>query len=402
MNAKAWALALLCLLAPGLAHAAGLNTLERQVYGAVGTGETTARLETLERDLFGRPLPGEAQSREAALVKFFNTSTEASPSLNFKVSMLAWALGDADGFVQPISRRLDNYESWAGAQNQTGKPLSMRVETLVGRLFGDSLAPSQAVAGAGTVVRLVLLSPLSANAPEGTEVVAQTTADVVAQDRQILAPRGSLVIGKVVSTSPAKGASQVNVTFDGLYGLGDEPLPLAQNGGSTVFALKGTTAGVSAGTTLLAQVAQDVTTKAYRPTELASQLRAQHPLRAQTLTQVSTAPEVTTPAADALAQVETTAADAQKVASSVTGSAAKGTFNTGSPLDVLVNEGVIDESEVTGRPKSGFTLPDTVKPLTDVKIDLSKLWPFGKKKTHPAPEPAQPTEPGTKQEVDQL
>lgn len=285
-------LTIACMWAASALYGADVASLEQQVYGQVQQGDIKVRVEKLEGDLFGRPLPGELQKRQDAVEKFMNVNSVETPSLFYKLDLLSWALGDGDSFLQPLDKRVGILENVAGTGSLSGKPLAMRVERMLNQVLDDQYAPQSAVVQKGTVARIALLTPLTSDSPVGTPVRGQLIADMKNAQGILLAPRGAVVSGVVSSVNVQGGKRQWAIAFDGLWGLGNEPLPLSQGDSMATTFLVDSGADLPEGSQILAQVAKDVTTFGFDTKQISEkELRARYPLKNQTLVLASTAPE---------------------------------------------------------------------------------------------------------------
>ena len=106
-----------------------------------------------------------------------------------------------------------------------------------GLLAGVSLAqnPTQPNGGTtirlapGTVIRVELAKTVDAKrAKVGDEVIAKTMDDFLSNKHEVLAPRGSKVVGHVTEASPNQGgsASTLGITFDKIVLKSGNEIPL--------------------------------------------------------------------------------------------------------------------------------------------------------------------------------
>jgi hypothetical protein len=105
-----------------------------------------------------------------------------------------------------------------------------------GLLAGVSLAqnPTQPNGGTtirlapGTVIRVELAKTVGKKAKVGDEVIAKTMDDFLSNKHEVLAPRGSKVVGHVTEASPHHGesASTLGITFDKIVLKSGNEIPL--------------------------------------------------------------------------------------------------------------------------------------------------------------------------------
>ncbi len=206
-----------------------VDHLETILYGQIRTGGLIARLNTVERDLFGRELPGSIAERQTALINFLESGTNGQPSLLFKLGVAEWALGQRNGALEPLVRRIPVLEERLEGASMADRPLAMRVERVLSLVVSDVVMWEPVTIPQGTVLRMELLDTLTpAQSRKGDPLRFAVTHDLVIGDH-LAVSRGSNAWGEVqlVRRPSSFGRpSEIKISVDNLIPLGAPSLPM--------------------------------------------------------------------------------------------------------------------------------------------------------------------------------
>ncbi len=207
-----------------------VDHLESILYGEVRAGGMLARLNTVEKDLFGRELPGSLAERQAALIDFLESGANGQPSLLFKLGVAEWVLGQRNGALEPLVRRVPVLEERLEGSSLTDRPLAMRVERLLSLVVSDVVNWEPVTVPQGTVLRLELQDTLSPSRNRRGDPIRFAVTNDLVLGSHLVVSRGSTASGIVTSVrrpSSFGRPSEIKISADAAYPLGPGALSLA-------------------------------------------------------------------------------------------------------------------------------------------------------------------------------
>lgn len=206
-----------------------MGRVETLVYGMEHTGGLIDRLNSLERDMFGRELPGSIAERQAAVLNFIEKGTEYQPSLLFKLGVAEWAIDRKVDSLSPVNRRVDRLEVELEGTPQVDRPMTMRLERVLGLLLSEPVASENVELPEATVIRASLAAPLSPRTAKKGDYVDLVLDSDLAVGSKLVAPKGSRVVGVVSEVTKPRSfgrPAEVKVGVESLYTIGSQPVPL--------------------------------------------------------------------------------------------------------------------------------------------------------------------------------
>ena len=206
-----------------------MSRVEQLVYGGERTGGLVDRLNSVERDMFGRELPGSIAERQTALLTFIEKGTEYQPSLLFKLGVAEWAVERRIDSLSPVVKRVDALEVQLEGTPQVERPVTMRLERVLGLLLSEPVTAAEIELPAATIIRASLAHSLSPKtAKKGDPVDMVLHSDLVIKSN-LIAPKGSRVTAVVTEVTKPRSfgrPAEVKVGVESLYSIGSQPIPL--------------------------------------------------------------------------------------------------------------------------------------------------------------------------------
>lgn len=206
-----------------------MGRVEQLVYGGVRTGGLIDRLNSVERDMFGRELPGSIAERQTALLNFIEKGTEYQPSLLFKLGVAEWAVERRVDSLAPVVRRVESLEVQLEGTPQVERPVTMRLERVLGLLLSEPVATQEVEIPAATVIRASLAHALSPRTAKKGDFVDMVLDSDLVIGVNLVAPRGSRVSAIVTDVTKPRSfgrPAEVKVGVESLFSLGSQPIPL--------------------------------------------------------------------------------------------------------------------------------------------------------------------------------
>mgnify|MGYP001190520219 CR=1 FL=1 len=206
-----------------------MSRVEQLVYGGERTGGLVDRLNSVERDMFGRELPGSIAERQTALLTFIEKGTEYQPSLLFKLGVAEWAVERQIDSLSPVVKRVDALEVQLEGTPQVERPVTMRLERVLGLLLSEPVTAAEVELPAATIIRASLahsLSPKTAKKGDPVDMVLHSDLVVGAN---LIAPKGSRVSAVVTEVTKPRSfgrPGEVKVGVESLFSIGSQPIPL--------------------------------------------------------------------------------------------------------------------------------------------------------------------------------
>ena len=202
-----------------------METIETILYGDISKGGLIERLSSAEEALFGRSLPGTIAERHTAILNFLDVGTEDQPSMLFKLGVAEWVIDKKINASQPAMPRLEALELNLGGEVQHGKPIAMRVESILATLVTDPVTSRVVRLPKDVPLKLRFLDELSpAKSKTGDSVRVELTDDLIVDDC-LVAPAGSLLLTEVREVKkPGRFGvpGEVRLNFNGLKPLGPQ------------------------------------------------------------------------------------------------------------------------------------------------------------------------------------
>ena len=206
-----------------------MSRVEKLLYGSERTGGLIERLSSAEREMFGRELPGSIAERQNALLNFIEKGAPEQPSVLFKLSIAEWAVGQSVSSFTPAVKRVEALEVDLEGVPQVDRPVSMRIERILGLLLSDPVMMEDAEVPAATVVRGALRETLSPKSAKKGDMVNLTLQNDLVVGNNLIAPRGSRMEAAVTKVSKPGSfgrPAEVKISVEKLYPLGPEEIGL--------------------------------------------------------------------------------------------------------------------------------------------------------------------------------
>lgn len=232
--------------------------MEMVLYGEPMTGGLIERLGKVEKDLFGRELPGSISERQSGLLNFMENGTLGNPSMLFKLSVAEWSVNHKVNPESPVSTRIDALETLLEGKPQVDKPLAMRLERMLSLLFPDTLTWTEVELPANTVFKAAFTQTISPAVAKKGDQVKLTLAQDLVVDKNLVAPRGSLVFAEIDNVKPPRSfgrPSEITFAFKHLVPLGPEVVPVFMGDKAISVNKDNKTMAIAAGTSVVGLVA---------------------------------------------------------------------------------------------------------------------------------------------------
>ena len=202
-----------------------MESIETILYGDTSKGGLVDRLATVEEALFGRSLPGTVAERHTAILNFLEIGTEEQPSMLFKMGVAEWIVDKKINASKSAMSRLETLEMNLNGAVQYGKPIAMRVESILATLVMDPVTFRVVKLPKDVPLKLRFLDELSpAKSKAGDEVHIEITDDLLV-DGCLVAPAGSLLLTEVREVKKPRMfgvPGEVRLNFNGLKPLGPQ------------------------------------------------------------------------------------------------------------------------------------------------------------------------------------
>jgi len=202
-----------------------MGKVERLLYGSERTGGLIDRLNGVEKEMFGRELPGSIAERQNALLNFIEKGAPEQPSVLFKLAVAEWAVGQKVDSLSPAVKRVETLEVDLEGTPQVDRPVSMRLERILGLLLSDPVTMQDAEIPAGTVVKGALSRTLSPKTAKKGDLVDITLQKDLAVGTNLVAPRGSRMQATVTEVTKPRSfgrPAEVKISVEKLFPLGPE------------------------------------------------------------------------------------------------------------------------------------------------------------------------------------
>ncbi len=206
-----------------------MSKVEKLLYGSERTGGLIDRLSSVEKEMFGRELPGSIAERQNALLNFIEKGAPEQPSVLFKLAIAEWAVGQQVSSFTPAVKRVEALEVDLEGTPQVDRPVSMRIERILGLLLSDPVVMADAEVPAATVVKGSLRDTLSPKTAKKGDVVNITLQNDLVVGSNLIAPRGSrmeALVTKVTKPGSFGRPAEVKISVEKLYPLGPEEIGL--------------------------------------------------------------------------------------------------------------------------------------------------------------------------------
>lgn len=206
-----------------------MGKVERLLYGSERTGGLIDRLNNAEREMFGRELPGSIAERQNALLNFIEKGTFEQPSVLFKLAVAEWAVGQNTATLSPAVKRVESLEVDLEGAPQVDRPVSMRLERVLGLLLSDPVTMEDAEVPAGTVVKGVLTETLSPKTAKKGDLINIILQDDLTVGENLVAPKGSRMEALITEVTKPRSfgrPAEVKISLDRLFPMGPEEIPL--------------------------------------------------------------------------------------------------------------------------------------------------------------------------------
>ncbi len=202
-----------------------MGRVENLLYGSQRTGGLIERLSGVEKEMFGRELPGSIAERQNALLNFIEKGAPEQPSVLFKLAVAEWAVGQKIDSLSPAVKRVEALEVDLEGTPQVDRPVSMRLERILGLLLSDPVTMQDAEIPAGTVVKGALSQTLSPKTAKKGDLVDITLMNDLVVGTNLVAPRGSRMQATVTEVTKPRSfgrPAEVKISVEKLFPLGPE------------------------------------------------------------------------------------------------------------------------------------------------------------------------------------
>ena len=299
MNKKILTAAIsMCLVFPAFAAepatiSGRMDRVDQVVYGEVKGGSLLERISSVDNLIYGKGnMTGDGLDDRVsnAYLDVVNSGNDAAPSISARTNALEYYLTD-EVKREALADRIGNLEKTVFGKEKTGA-IDQRSAELEKAVYGDQhFEMKEVLLPAKTVFKIAINDKVSSKTNMVGDEVTFTVSEDVKVGNNLVLPKGSQGSGVITKVSQPKSfgrSGKLDISFDQVFSLDDEPIPTvlgpeakeklkmeaAAVGASAVGALalgpiglvggffvKGKDVEIPAGTELYIQTQSSVTTK---------------------------------------------------------------------------------------------------------------------------------------------
>ena len=299
MNKKILTAAIsMCLVFPAFAAepatiSGRMDRVDQVVYGEVKGGSLLERISSVDNLIYGKGnMTGDGLDDRVsnAYLDVVNSGNDAAPSISARTNALEYYLTD-EVKREALADRIGNLEKTVFGKEKTGA-IDQRSAELEKAVYGDQhFEMKEVLLPAKTVFKIAINDKVSSKTNMVGDEVTFTVREDVKVGNNLVLPKGSQGSGVITKVSQPKSfgrSGKLDISFDQVFSLDDEPIPTvlgpeakeklkmeaAAVGASAVGALalgpiglvggffvKGKDVEIPAGTELYIQTQSSVTTK---------------------------------------------------------------------------------------------------------------------------------------------
>ena len=299
MNKKILTAAIsMCLVLPAFAAepatiSGRMDRVDQVVYGEVKGGPLLERISSVDNLIYGKGnMTGDGLDDRVsnAYLDVVNSGNDAAPSISARTNALEYYLTD-EVKREALADRIGNLEKTVFGKEKTGA-IDQRSAELEKAVYGDQhFEMKEVLLPAKTVFKIAINDKVSSKTNMVGDEVTFTVSEDVKVGNNLVLPKGSQGSGVITKVSQPKSfgrSGKLDISFDQVFSLDDEPIPTvlgpeakeklkmeaAAVGASAVGALalgpiglvggffvKGKDVEIPAGTELYIQTQSSVTTK---------------------------------------------------------------------------------------------------------------------------------------------
>lgn len=299
MNKKILTAAIsMCLAFPAFAAepatiSGRMDRVDQVVYGEVKGGSLLERISSVDNLIYGKGnMTGDGLDDRVsnAYLDVVNSGNDAAPSISARTNALEYYLTD-EVKREALADRIGNLEKTVFGKEKTGA-IDQRSAELEKAVYGDQhFEMKEVVLPEKTVFKIAINDKVSSKTNMVGDEVTFTVSEDVKVGNNLVLPKGSQGSGVITKVSQPKSfgrSGKLDISFDQVFSLDDEPIPTvlgpeakeklkmeaAAVGASAVGALalgpiglvggffvKGKDVEIPAGTELYIQTQSSVTTK---------------------------------------------------------------------------------------------------------------------------------------------
>lgn len=299
MNKKILTAAIsMCLVFPAFAAepatiSGRMDRVDQVVYGEVKGGSLLERISSVDNLIYGKGnMTGDGLDDRVsnAYMDVVNSGNDAAPSISARTNALEYYLTD-EVKREALADRIGNLEKTVFGKEKTGA-IDQRSAELEKAVYGDQhFEMKEVLLPAKTVFKIAINDKVSSKTNMVGDEVTFTVSEDVKVGNNLVLPKGSQGSGVITKVSQPKSfgrSGKLDISFDQVFSLDDEPIPTvlgpeakeklkmeaAAVGASAVGALalgpiglvggffvKGKDVEIPAGTELYIQTQSSVTTK---------------------------------------------------------------------------------------------------------------------------------------------
>lgn len=299
MNKKILTAAIsMCLAFPAFAAepatiSGRMDRVDQVVYGEVKDGSLLDRISSVDNLIYGKGnMTGDGLDDRVsnAYLDVVNSGNDAAPSISARTNALEYYLTD-EVKREALADRIGNLEKTVFGKEKTGA-IDQRSAELEKAVYGDQhLEMKEVLLPEKTVFKIAINDKVSSKTNMVGDEVTFTVREDVKVGNNLVLPKGSQGSGVITKVSQPKSfgrSGKLDISFDQVFSLDDEPIPTvlgpeakeklkmeaAAVGASAVGALalgpiglvggffvKGKDVEIPAGTELYIQTQSSVTTK---------------------------------------------------------------------------------------------------------------------------------------------
>ena len=299
MNKKILTAAIsMCLAFPAFAAepatiSGRMDRVDQVVYGEVNGGSLLERISSVDNLIYGKGnMTGDGLDDRVsnAYLDVVNSGNDAAPSISARTNALEYYLTD-EVKREALADRIGNLEKTVFGKEKTGA-IDQRSAELEKAVYGDQhFETKEVLLPEKTVFKIAINDKVSSKTNMVGDEVTFTVREDVKVGNNLVLPKGSQGSGVITKVSQPKSfgrSGKLDISFDQVFSLDDEPIPTvlgpeakeklkmeaAAVGASAVGALalgpiglvggffvKGKDVEIPAGTELYIQTQSSVTTK---------------------------------------------------------------------------------------------------------------------------------------------
>ena len=236
MNKKILTAAIsMCLVFPAFAAepatiSGRMDRVDQVVYGEVKGGSLLERISSVDNLIYGKGnMTGDGLDDRVsnAYLDVVNSGNDAAPSISARTNALEYYLTD-EVKREALADRIGNLEKTVFGKEKTGA-IDQRSAELEKAVYGDQhFEMKEVLLPAKTVFKIAINDKVSSKTNMVGDEVTFTVSEDVKVGNNLVLPKGSQGSGVITKVSQPKSfgrSGKLDISFDQVFSLDDEPIP---------------------------------------------------------------------------------------------------------------------------------------------------------------------------------